>query len=149
MALTTLGSIIERFAGSLAAADCVASGGLWVGQIPEGYSDQSLPFIALARFREVPEWTFEKKYREAADFDFEIYNTLAEAEATAVKVKEAFDLPSEEMIVPAWPPIANKSAFACFRLNYAVEVVGERTSTNEPIFMCKLSYQLQVNAKLK
>jgi hypothetical protein len=134
MAATLLGAYVELFQAS-AALTAAATGGIWVGQIPETIV---LPFVCLVHGGEVPNWTFERDYVEDGQVQFLCYALTCEAaESLATLVKAAFD----------WQQltIANALSIQVERVNYLVQPEDQfRSPSGEIVYRAMVEYHSRV-----
>jgi hypothetical protein len=146
--ITMLGAIVTRFNSGFAAIDTAASGGLWLGEIPET-ALKTYPFVVLWHEGEVPEYTFQDEYTEEGQIRFEVYGVGAAAvEAIATRIKSAFDLPDTGSCRAAMPLDGNDYFVACGRVNYLVTNTKERTATGGKVFQADIVYKTIVKRNL-
>ncbi len=144
---TTLGSIAALFAGDATlTADFVASGGLWVGGIPEERA--TLPCCALLDFHEVPGWTFEGGIRQdEGEFKLLVYaKLLAAAEALATDIMAVFDpstSPKAGQVSGAFVQLSITGATSAWleRTDYRVALVQYRADDSTWVYEITMPYK--------
>ena len=141
---TTLAGIVALFSGDpVLTNDFAATGGLWVGGVPEEKTD--LPICALLNFHEVPEWNFESAtVVEVGSFDFVIYGVgLATAEGLANDLKKAFDPGLSQPGFAALPLLGSTSNWL-ERQDYKVRLVEYRAADSTWVYEITMSYKTTV-----
>lgn len=141
---TTIGAIVQRFDVHVL-SQVPNSGGLWVGEVPESFGGTTInpPFVCLLHHGvQGIEYTTETAYLEEDRFDFLVFdNTLAGAEATALIIRQKFDLPDTTNAAAAFS-ITNATAVSCNRVVYAVDAVREQDSSAKRVYQVTIGYRL-------
>ncbi len=150
-AATLLGALTALFdADSVLTADTAATGGLWVGGIPE--DRVALPAVALLHHDEVPDWTLDSTtVQEEGSFSFVVYaQTLAVAEALAADLKAVYD-PSSRPRAANQPrnafvklSITNGVTAFIRRKGYQVQLVEYRAADSTWVYEVTMPYHAYV-----
>jgi hypothetical protein len=145
---TPLGAIVVAFDAS--GITLATAGGLWTELIPEQLPDH-LPMAVLVHDGEIPRYTSETGYMEVTRFHFEVYSTLANAEAIALQIKGVFDKPGTSDAMQAFQVFGAK-VLQCWRPDgqncYRVEPMVDRTSNGDPVFKVSIHYEMTLSRSL-
>lgn len=106
-----------------------------------------MPFVAVFHDGESPYYDTEAGYQEWTRFHFEVYDTLANVEALALKIKALFDKPATNdanaafavlgcFVVRVWRPDGENC--------YTVQPTIARTSDGKIIFMATIRFRFDL-----
>lgn len=139
--------------------DFAATGGLWIGELPE--DKKSFPICVLVQVREVPEWNTENQVvAQKGEFEFHVFqaNDLPSAESLAADIMNVFDPTSTTAAVNLCGgfvrlPVANCADDPsqtgnpncwCERMDYQVRLADERNFQQYGVFEVILPYKTEV-----
>ncbi len=144
---TTLGAIVALFtANSTLTADFAATGGLWVGGIPEERA--ALPAVALMDFHEAPDWTLDDTtVIDTGEFSLIVYAVdLAAAETLATHVKTVYDPVSGGGFKTL--SITNGVTAFLKRTDYSVKLVEYRAADSSWVYEITMPFHTYVQRRL-